>query len=107
MRAPATIIHFPTSVEAQRSAGQAVIVKSFPDVSRPRGIRGRWQTAWECLPIIPAVRDYFHQTQAMWDAENAIAPMPVDHPSAAGIIGGGLLVLLNIGIFGAWLGVLT
>ena len=39
--------NFPPSVEALRSAGQAAVTPS-----RPRGIRGRWQTVRERLPFI-------------------------------------------------------
>ncbi len=36
----------------------------------------------------------YARLQAAWDAENAVEPMPVRRPSAATIIGGGLLVAL-------------
>lgn len=90
--APATN---PARVEARHSAGQAP-TESAPHSVTPRGNRKPWQAAWESLPIIQD----FRALQAEWDAEAAIAPMPIARPCAAGFIGGGLLLAL-IGMIGA------
>ncbi len=46
------------------------------------------------FPIAAFIRRQFLATQALWDAESAIAPMDEARPCVAGVIAGGLLIVL-------------
>lgn len=52
------------------------------------------------FPIASFYRRQFHTTQALWDTENAIAPVDEARPCVAGVIAGAVLLAL-VGIIGA------